>query len=62
MEVVAITISVLALGVSIFFALRQDSLQRRLTSIEEARREEEVLRQRKADVYCGIHSDAQQQW
>ena len=54
MDVAALIVSILALGVAFFFARRQDELQRRLAAIEESRRSEEEEQQKKAEVSAFI--------
>jgi hypothetical protein len=50
MEVVAVVISFLALGFAVYSFARQFRLQRRVASIEEARREDELAARLVADV------------
>lgn len=50
MDVLALIASGIAIGFSVFAFFRQDSLQRRVAEIEEARRHDEVTSQLQADV------------
>ncbi|HVE45877.1 MAG TPA: hypothetical protein VNA57_03900 [Acidimicrobiales bacterium] len=54
MELAAILVSLLAVAVSALFAWRGEKTSKRVTAIEEARRQEEVLLQQTADVTARI--------
>lgn len=58
MDVAAILVSLLALGFAIYSFVRQFGLQRRVTSIEVARREEEVAARLVADLTAAVKREA----